>query len=66
MGTVVAIFVLAALIFHLILNIIFGVKDLISLETLQEIVNHISCAIALVIVTVPEGLPLAITLGLAF
>ncbi len=36
------------------------------LETIMEAINHFSTALSLFIVAVPEGLPLAISLGIAF
>ena len=41
-------------------------RSLVSLRTFQELNNALSTALALVVVAVPEGLPMAISIGLAF
>ena len=43
-----------------------GDRELVSLRTFQELNNALSTALALVVVAVPEGLPMAISIGLAF
>ncbi len=64
--------VLSTLIFiiqcaHLIRRIMTeGDRELVSLRTFQELNNALSTALALVVVAVPEGLPMAISIGLAF
>lgn len=49
------------------INIINDSKlELLSAETLQETINHISMSVALLILAVPEGLSLIITIIHAF
>lgn len=56
----------------LIFNVFFGNKEdgssisLVSTNTLLDFLENLQIAVALVIVSVPEGLPLAISLALAF
>ena len=66
-GVLVAILVFLTLIIHMFVKIHLNVdREIWSQATLQEFINHFSLAVALIIVGVPEGLPMAITLGLAF
>lgn len=41
-------------------------RTLISINTLNSIVNFVIIAITIIVVAVPEGLPLAVTISLAF
>ena len=41
-------------------------KVLIHIDTLNAIINYIIIAITVIVVAVPEGLPLAVTISLAF
>ncbi len=41
-------------------------NKLLSIETLNKVVNFIIIAITVIVVAVPEGLPLAVTISLAF
>mmetsp|Transcript_13741 Transcript_13741/g.9718 ORF Transcript_13741/g.9718 Transcript_13741/m.9718 type:complete len:335 (+) Transcript_13741:790-1794(+) len=51
----------------LIFNVMFGSDtSLVSTDTLLDFLENMQIALALVIVSVPEGLPLAISLALAF
>jgi P-type E1-E2 ATPase len=40
--------------------------ELIDMKTLSSLVNFIIIAITIIVVAVPEGLPLAVTISLAF
>jgi P-type E1-E2 ATPase len=50
----------------IIKTVIDNQRSLVSLETLNSIVNFIIIAITVIVVAVPEGLPLAVTISLAF
>jgi len=41
-------------------------KELLSLETLQTILRYFTVGVSIVIVAVPEGLPLAVSISMAF
>jgi Ca2+ transporting ATPase len=41
-------------------------KELLHIDTLNNLVNYLIIAITVVVVAVPEGLPLAVTISLAF
>lgn len=41
-------------------------KDLWDMDTLSSLVDYIIVAITIIVVAVPEGLPLAVTIALAF
>lgn len=66
-GVYVAILTFIALTIKLIVS---SVKDedqnLVSLSTLNSLVGYIIIAITVVVVAVPEGLPLAVTISLAY
>lgn len=47
-------------------NIAIGLPDFISVESLRLVVYNVQIAVCLLIVAVPEGLPLAISMALAF
>ena len=61
-----SLFVFLALVGHMVLHSLSAGTSLITAEGFQEFMNHFSTAIALIVVGVPEGLPMAISLGLAF
>lgn len=51
----------------LIFNVMFGSEtSLVSTDTLLDFLENLQIAVALIIVSVPEGLPLAISIALAF
>jgi P-type E1-E2 ATPase len=43
-----------------------GEHSIISLETLNSLVSFLLVSITVIVVAVPEGLPLAVTISLAF
>jgi len=59
---------LALLLFLLFwtLNIMFGEDDLVEGKSLVKLLDKIMIAVALLIVCIPEGLPLAISIAMAF
>lgn len=55
----------------MILNLLYTIYSsndlkLLSIDTLSEIVDYIIVGITVVVIAVPEGLPLAVTLSLAY
>ena len=54
------------MIMFLTFKIIFTDDELLSNETLQKILRSFTTALAIVIVSVPEGLPLAVKIAMAF
>jgi magnesium-transporting ATPase (P-type) len=50
----------------LVLKIIFSDSELMNNETLMKILQIFSTAVAIIIMAVPEGLPLAISISMAF
>lgn len=55
-----------ALMGHLGYNCYIGKVDFLSLKTLQIIVEAFMTAVTIIVVAVPEGLPLAVTIALAY
>jgi len=55
-----------ALLVHLVVNIILGNHCGLCVETLQDIVKSFLIAVTIIVVAVPEGLPLAVTIALAY
>lgn len=52
---------------HLVLeSLFFGGESLFQFHTLQELLNFFIVAVTIVVVAVPEGLPLAVTIALAY
>ena len=48
------------------MNIILGEHCFLCIESLKEIINSFLVAVTIVVVAVPEGLPLAVTIALAY
>ncbi len=65
-GIIVSLLVFLSLVGHMVLHSFSTGESLITVLGFQEFINHFSTAIALIVVGVPEGLPMAISLGLAF
>jgi magnesium-transporting ATPase (P-type) len=57
---------LAFLLIFLTCKILFSEDALLSNETLQKLLRSFTTAVAIVIVSVPEGLPLAVSIAMAF
>ena len=54
------------MILYLTLDIMISADELLSNRTLEQMLNIFTIAVAIVIVSVPEGLPLAVSLAMAF
>jgi P-type E1-E2 ATPase len=52
--------------FFLVCKIMFSDTSLVSKETMERILDFFTVAVALIIVAVPEGLPLSISIAMAF
>lgn len=49
------------------MNVMFGSgTHLVATETLMDFIENLQISVALIIVSVPEGLPLAVSIALAF
>ena len=42
------------------------IGHLVSIETLHEVIDYFIIAVSIIVVAVPEGLPLAVTIALAY
>lgn len=62
----VALATLLALVVNIALNRLLSGQPFFTVETSDQIVNSFIIAITVVVVAVPEGLPLAVTLSLAY
>ena len=56
----------AALLLHLIWDIYQGKYALMSIEILNMLVEYFIIAVSIVVMAVPEGLPLAVSISLAY
>ncbi|EGR30692.1 hypothetical protein IMG5_125530 [Ichthyophthirius multifiliis] len=65
-GSVAACLTMCAILIHLIMNIILGEHCFLCIESLKEIINSFLVAVTIIVVAVPEGLPLAVTIALAY
>ena len=65
-GTGSALVTFLALLFHLIYNIAIGDIELWSMDALEDLIDYLLLAVTIIVVAVPEGLPLAVTLSLAY
>ncbi len=66
LGLAVALLTFAAMIIHLVITCSKGDQDFISMETLDQIIDYLILSITIIVVAVPEGLPLAVTIALAY
>lgn len=66
LGFIVAILTFIALMGHLGYDCYLGKFPFLSLKTLQVIVEAFMIAVTIIVVAVPEGLPLAVTIALAY
>jgi P-type E1-E2 ATPase len=62
----VAVLTFIAMTVNLIVKELMADKDLFVMDNLSKIVNYIIIGITVIVVAVPEGLPLAVTISLAF
>lgn len=66
LGTAVAVIVFVALSIHYGIDCMMGNMKFLSFDTLQAYVKAFMIAITIIVVAVPEGLPLAVTIALAY
>ena len=57
---------LAALVVHLLIDAINLGHPILSIQFLKKVVEAIIIAVSLIVMAVPEGLPLAVTISLAY
>lgn len=55
-----------ALLIHLLIDIFYHGKCAFCYSTLNVLVNYFIIAVSIVVIAVPEGLPLAVTISLAY
>ena len=65
-GMIVAALTMTVLLIHLAYNMAFNKHCVFCLESLQVIINAFIFAITIIVAAVPEGLPLAVTIALAY
>lgn len=61
-----AVIIFISMIAFVAFKIVFGPEELFSNSTLQKLLRAFTTAVAIVIVSVPEGLPLAVSIAMAF
>jgi len=62
----VAKLVFFAMTIHLLVEDIYTGKDIFVIETVKYLVEYFIIAVTVIVVAVPEGLPLAVTIALAY
>lgn len=65
-GMYSALLTFAALLLHLLWDTYKGAHMLFSMEFLNDLVEYFIIAVSIVVLAVPEGLPLAVTISLAY
>ena len=65
-GILLAVITFFAMILHLAVQLIMGQRSIKSMDNLQDLINFFLLAILVIVIAVPEGLPLAVTLALAY
>jgi len=51
---------------NLIISCVNEERDLFTIENLQEVVGYFIIGVTIIVVAIPEGLPLAVTIALAY
>lgn len=65
-GTLVAILVFAAMTIHLIIERIYLSETVFDISLINHLVEYFIISVTVIVVAVPEGLPLAVTIALAY
>ena len=65
-GLYTAILTVCVMTIHLIIEILIGTIEFDIMRFIQEIIGYFLIGITVVVVAVPEGLPLAVTIALAY
>ena len=65
-GLICAILTFSASLINLIVTKAIAGEDLLTLDSLDRVLNFLVVAITIVVVAVPEGLPLAVTIAFAY
>lgn len=61
-----AVFTFIAMTLRLVIKSVLNDTVLVSMATLSSLVNFLIISITIIVVAVPEGLPLAVTIALAY
>jgi len=65
-GVYVAILTFVAMSINLSISLYLANKTFLTIETLNKFIDFVIIAVTIIVVAVPEGLPLAVTISLAF
>lgn len=65
-GLYCAIFTFGAMVVNLIFSCQSTGEELFTLENLKEVVGYFIIGVTIIVVAIPEGLPLAVTIALAY
>lgn len=65
-GLKAAVVTFAAMTLHLLFDAVFNDYPLFTSHALKEILNFFIVSVTIIVVAVPEGLPLAVTIALAY
>jgi len=65
-GLYAAIATISILVVHILIGSFTGKFELLSLHSLKLLINAFIIGVAIIVVAVPEGLPLAVTIALAY
>ena len=66
LGVYVAVLTFIAMTVNLIIKTVSNDRNIIDVENLSALVNFVIIGITIIVVAVPEGLPLAVTISLAY
>lgn len=66
MGLYCAFLTFSAMVINLLIACTQSGEDILSLENLKEVVNYFIIGVTIIVVAIPEGLPLAVTIALAY
>jgi magnesium-transporting ATPase (P-type) len=65
-GYIAGVLIFLTMVIFLVLQVMFSDAEILSWDTLQSLLRYFTIGVAVVIVAVPEGLPLAVSISMAF